>query len=191
MFGLFPPNSKVTRFSRFHNQMTDFGRAGKCHFIHVHVPRDGRAGRGAKPRKQVDDAFRKACFHDQFSDPKRRQRRLLGGLHHHRISGGQRGRQLPRQHQHGKIPGDDLSHHAYGLMPGITEVLAVDGDCLAVNFIRPSREIAEARDRGRNIHRLRHRDRLAVVERLDPGQLISICLDEIGETVQQPSAFRG
>ena len=64
----------------------------------------------------------------------------------------------------GKVPGDDLSHHADRLMPGVAEEVAVDGDGLAVNLVGPSGEIAEAADRRRHVHRLRHGNGLAVVQ---------------------------
>ena len=39
-------------------------------------------------------------------------RRLLGGLEHHGVAGGERRGQLPDGHQDGEVPGDDLAHDA-------------------------------------------------------------------------------
>jgi hypothetical protein len=48
--------------------------------VDIHVSRDGRTG-SAISGQQVDDAFRKSSFDDEFADPKRGQRRLLGWFH--------------------------------------------------------------------------------------------------------------
>ena len=131
MFGLLPPSSSVTRFrlvlrGRLHDQVADFGRSGERDFIDIHVARDGRAGRRSVARQHVHHAVREAGFHDQFADAQRGQRRLLGGLHHHCVAGGQRRRQLPRLHQQREIPGNDLPHHAHRLVPRVAEIIAAD-----------------------------------------------------------------
>ena len=75
------------------------------------------------------------------------KRRLLGGLHHDGVAGGQRRRELPRLHQHREIPGNDLPDHADRLMPRVAEVIAVDRNGLALNLVGPAREIADSRRR--------------------------------------------
>jgi hypothetical protein len=77
------------------------------------------------------------------------------------------GAELPGLHQHGEIPGNDLSDHADGFMPGVAEVVAVDGDGLAVNLVGPSREITVATHRLRDVHGLSPRKRFAVVQRFE------------------------
>src|SRR4051794_27690565 len=52
-------------------------------------------------------------------------------------------------------------------------------------------EEAEVEHRARDIEPARERDRLAVVDRLEPGELLEIRFDQIGELQQQPAALRG
>ena len=55
----------------FHDRMPDLGGAGECHLVHVHMARDGGAGRGAESRQQVDHAFWESRFHDQLANAQR------------------------------------------------------------------------------------------------------------------------
>ena len=60
------------------------------------------------------------------SDHEDRGRGLLGGLEHHAIAGGERGRQLPHRHQDGEIPRDDLADDAERLVEMVGDGVVVD-----------------------------------------------------------------
>ena len=55
----------------------------------------------------VEHAGRAARFDEQFGEPQAAHRRLLGGLQHHGVAGGERGRDLPRGHQQRVVPRRD------------------------------------------------------------------------------------
>jgi len=153
------------------------------------VTRDSRAGGGAESGQNIDHSLRESGFDDQLSDPQRAERRLLGRLHYHRVSRGQCRGELPGLHQHGEVPGDDLSHHADRFQARVTEIVAVDRNGLALNLIRPSGEITVAADGGGDVDGFGHAKRLSVVERLQARQLIGVLLDQVGQAIEQPSSF--
>ena len=168
----------------FHNQMTHFGGAGERHFVHVHMTGDSGAGRGTKSRQQVDHSFRKSRLHDQFPDAQRGKRRLLCRLHHNGVSGGQRRSEFPCLHQHGKVPGNDLSDHADGFMPGVAEVVAVNGDGLPLNLVGPPREVTVTSNRRGDIDGFRHGNRLAVIQGFETCKPVGMLFDQVGEAVE-------
>ena len=127
------------------------------------------------------------------SSPRRsaRQRRLLGRLEHDRAACGERRAELPRGHQQREVPGDDLPAHADRLAARVAEhVGRADGQHAALDLRRPAGEVAQVRDRAGHVHVLRQPDRLAVVERLELGQLLRVVFDRVGERVHQPLAPR-
>src|SRR5260370_3639516 len=60
----------------------------------------------------VYDSGGEASLLADLRESERRQRCKLGGVQHHSISRGECGSNLPRQHQHRKTPGNDLSYNA-------------------------------------------------------------------------------
>ncbi len=63
---------------------------------------------------------------DQRHQVQDRRRGLLGGLEHHRVARGQRGRELPGGHQDREVPRDDLADHAQRLVEVIGDGVLVD-----------------------------------------------------------------
>ena len=173
----------------FHDELAHFSGSGERDFIHIHVTCDGCAGRGAVSGEEVDHTFRESGFHDQLADAQCRKRRLLGRLHNNRISGCERGRELPGQHQHGEVPGNDLADNAYRFVPRIAEERAVDGNCFAVDLVGPSGEIAEAADGGCDVHCFRDADRFSVVQGFEGSQFVGVLFNQIGQAVQHAPAF--
>src|ERR1700683_3021287 len=49
------------------DQLSDFGGAGKCDLVDVRVRRESGAGSFAIAGDNVDDAFGKPSFHDEFA----------------------------------------------------------------------------------------------------------------------------
>ncbi len=167
------------------NEVPHFGGTGEGDFVDVHVVRDSGAGRRPKAGKNVHHAFREAGFHNQLADAQRRQRSLLGGLQNNRVPGRQRGPELPGLHQQREIPRNDLPANADGLMPGIAEERAVDGDGLAHHLIRPAGDNSGSRRLWPRHPRLSQCQRFAVVERFQARQFVGVLLDEVGQPVQE------
>ena len=91
----------------------------------------------------------------------------------------------------GKFHGNDLADDADRFVPRVAEVLALDGDGLAVDLVGPAGVVAVGLDGQRQVGVERIAVGLAVVERFEGGQLFLVLLDEVGELVEQPAAFGG
>ncbi len=89
------------------------GGAGEGDLVHVRVL-DERCAGAAVARHDVEHAGRQPRLVRQLREAERRERRELRGLEHHRVSGRERRRDLPRQHQQREVPRDDLADDAHG-----------------------------------------------------------------------------
>ena len=133
---------------------------------------------------------------DQPGQPQRGQRGLLGGLEHHGVPGRQRRGQLPRGHQQREVPRDDLPDHAdrlaqrIGMEVGARHVRHRDVDCVALDLGRPPGHVVEHVRGQRHVGRLGHRERLAVVQRLQLGQLIQVLQDQVADPPDNPAPLR-
>ena len=90
------------------------GGAGEGNLGHVWVVGEVRADVVAA-RDDVDDARRQAGLGDDVAEEEGGE---VGGgrrLEHHRVAHGKSGRDLPREHQHGEVPRDDLADDAQRL----------------------------------------------------------------------------
>ena len=97
---------------------------------------------------------------------------------------------LPGQHEQREVPGNDLADDADRLAQRVGEVIAADRDRLAVDLVGPAGVVAQAVDHRGQVA-LRLGDRLAVVERLELGQLVDVLLDQVGQLVHEPAAVGG
>ena len=95
----------------------DLGRAGESDLVDAGMIDDGRA-RLAVAVHEVHDARRQADLVHDLGERHRGERRELGGLEHQRVAARERRRDLPREHEQGEIPRDDLADHADRLVAG-------------------------------------------------------------------------
>ena len=93
------------------DRLADLGRAGERDLVDVGVP-DQRLAGPAGAGDDVDDARRQVGLLADLREQQRGQRRGLGRLEHHGVAAGERGRDLPGQHQQREVPRDDLAGHA-------------------------------------------------------------------------------
>ena len=121
----------------------------------------------------------------------RRQRRLAGRLEDDGVAARQRRRDLPRRQQQRKIPRHDGGDDANRLAQRVGEVVALDGDGLAHHLVGPAGEVLEALRRRRNLDVPRLADRLAVVKRLEPRDLVGSLHQPIGQPADQPAPLSG
>ena len=167
----------------FHDLLADFGAAGERDLVDVHVRGDGSTGGRAVTGDDVDDAIRESGVHGKLSNSKRRQRRLFRRFEHDGATGSQRRAPLPGLHQRGEVPRDDLAHDADRLMTGIGVEGPVDRKDLAMNLVRPAGIIAVDGCGKRDVGRKRISKRLAIVQRLQGGQLFSVGFDQLRQLV--------
>ena len=177
-----------------HDQPADLGRAREGDLVDAVVGRERRA-RVAEPGHDVDHAGGQPGLEHQLTEPQRRERRLLGGLEYHGRAGGQCRAELPGRHQQWEVPRDDLPDDAHGLLARVGEHLRPgrgnggDRDRVALDLRRPARHVMKQVGGQGDVRRLRDRQRLAVVERLEHGQLVSVPLDQIADAMDDLAAL--
>jgi hypothetical protein len=103
------------------------------------------------------------CLAEDVAKEERRERRRLCGLQHDGVAGGERGRDLPREHQQREVPRNDLSGNAERLRPAIRERV--------LELVGPAGVIEEVCRRERQVDVARLLDRLAAVQRLEHREL--------------------
>ncbi len=105
-----------------HDLPPDESRAGKRDLLNVHVFRD-RLARGVPVAiDDVDGTRREASFDDEVRNAEGGERRELGWLEDDRVPCREGGAKLPREHQEGEIPGNNLAHDADRLVPRVREL---------------------------------------------------------------------
>ena len=153
------------------------------------------AGGLAKTSYDVHDAIGNAGFLEQFTEPKCREWRLLGGFEHHRAAGRERRAKFPSRHEQREIPRDYLADDADRLAQSVTEkpragrVGNGNWKRVAVNFGRPPRHVAEQVDGERNVGHACDSERFAIVQGFEPGKLLQILLQQIGQLPNCPPAI--
>src|SRR5208337_1416329 len=167
MFGLLPPSSKVSRLS-----------VSAQIFMRPYPT-------SVEPVNAILST--PGCF----ARAQRGQGSRRGRLEHARTARGQRRTPLPGGHEQREVPGDDLPSDADRLLLGVAEVVAPDGDDLALDLVGPAGVIAEAVDHERQVDVAALGDWLAVVKGLELGQLVDVLLGQVGEPVHQAAAIAG
>ena len=111
-----------------------------------------------------------------LGEQQRGQRRGLGRLEDDGVAGGQRRGDLPRQHQQREVPRDDLA--------GDAERPRVGAEARVVELVGPARVVEEVRRGERDVDVAGLPDRLAVVQRLQDGELAGALLQDPGDPEQ-------
>jgi hypothetical protein len=141
--------------------------------------------------EHIDHTTRKASLAHKLGEREDTQRGLLRRLKHDGIPRRQSWAELPRGHEEGIVPGDDLRTHAEGLAEGVGELVGAAGDGVAVELVGPAGVVAEGcRDFG-NVEEAACVVGLAVVEGLDCGETVEVGVDEVGEAVEEAGAEGG
>ena len=187
---------QVAGGGRRDDQLAHRGGTGERHLVHVHMSGQGRSGGLAEAGYHVHDAGRHASLGDEPGQPQRGQRGLLGRLEHHAVARGQRRAQFPRGHQQREVPRDDLPDDAERLAQRVgvevrpRHVGHREVDRVALELGRPTGHVVEQVRGQRHVRRLRHADRLAVVQRLELGQLVGVLEDQVADPPDDPAALR-
>ena len=111
-----------------------------------------------------------------LGEQQRGQRGGLGRLEDDGVAGGQRRGDLPRQHQQREVPRDDLAGHA--------ERARGRAEARVVELVGPARVVEEVRRGQRDVDVAGLADRLAVVQRLEDGELAGALLQQPGDAEQ-------
>ncbi len=178
------------------NLLADLGGTRESDLVDV-VVRGQLGARVTEPRDDVDDARREAEFAEDLPEQQGGQRRLLGGLEHDGVTGGQRGRDLPCGHQQREVPRDDLPAHAdrlaqrVGVPFGTRQPRHRRGDGPALDLRGPARVVVEDVGRPHHVHRLGDGRRLTVVDGLQLAELLGPRQQRVTDLPQQALPLAG
>ena len=195
MFGLLPPSSSVTRLSA-RPHLAPISRPTAVEPVKATLSTPGWSTSAApvspSPVSTLTRARGEAGLERQLAEPQRRQRRLLGRLQDDRAARGERRGDLPDRHQQREVPGDDLRADADRLAQRVARAGRGPrpGSSRPRSWSASRRSSAGARPRPATSP-FAAGERLAVVERLELGELVAVGLDQLGEAVDQPGALRG
>ncbi len=137
---------------------------------------DERLPGAARAGDDVDDAGRQVGLLADLGEEQRGQRRGLGRLEHDGVAARERRGDLPGQHQQREVPRDHL--------PGDAERLRVGPEAGVLELVGPAGVVEEVRRDDRDVDVARLLDRLAVVERLEDGELAAALLDDARDPVE-------
>src|SRR5918996_1606541 len=155
--------------------LAHLGRAGEGDLVHVGVLDDLGAG-APVAGDDVDDARGQPGLAEDVAEEERAERRRLGRLEDDSVAGRERGRDLPREHEEGEVPGDDLAGD-----PDRPRAAVGEG---VLELVRPAGVVEEVGRRERDIDVARLADGLAAVERLEHGELARAFLEDARDAEQ-------
>ncbi len=148
-----------------------------------------RAGLGARARHDVERARRQARAAGEGGEGERGQAGLLGGLEDAGVAHGERAADRAADDLHRVVPGHDVARHPVGFAQGVDGVAVLERDRRAVHLVgRAAVEFQVPREGHRVGARLFQR--LADVERLEPGEVVGVIEDQLPEPRQHPPALR-
>ena len=171
------------------DRLADLGRAGECDLVDAGMLDDHLTDRRSRPRDHIDHAWGNSDLLRDLGERQRRERRLARRLDDHGVAAREGGRHLPRRQEQRKIPRHDGGDDADRLAQGVGEVVALDRNRFAVDLVGPSRVILKALRRRGQFDLARFEDRLAVVERLEPRNLVRLLHELVADLPHQAAAF--
>ena len=143
----------------------------------------------ARAGEDVEHAGRQPDLDRDLAERQRGQRRLARRLEDDGVAAGQRRRDLPDREQQREVPRHDRGADAERLAQRVGEVVALDRDRLPHHLVGPAAVVLEALGRRRDLDVARLDDRLAVVQRLEPRDLVGALHQALAELAHQPSAL--
>ncbi|EAQ00328.1 carR [Janibacter sp. HTCC2649] len=172
-----------------HDQPPGRRLAGERDLVDARVGREGLAGLDAEAVDHVEDTVGEQVG-DDLDDSQDRRGRLLGRLEDDAVAGRERGSELPRRHEDGEVPRDDLTDDAEGLVEVVGHRVVVDLGDPALLGADASSEVAEVVDRERKVGGEGLADRLAVLPGLEHGELLEVLLEPVGDLEQDVAPLR-
>jgi hypothetical protein len=174
---------------RRHDRLAAGEAARERHEVNVRALRERLADPVARPEHEVDDALRDAGLVEQLHQVDRCQRRRLRRLDDHRVAGRQRGGDLPRDLQQRVVPRGDQTAHPERLVNDPAERIGIGRrDEPAGLLVGEPGVVAKDADHVVDVV-LALAEGLARVERLEPGDLGTVALEQLGRTGQERGTF--
>ena len=171
------------------NDATGAGGTGESNFGNALAGGQGHAGFAAITVDDVEHAGGQEVG-NQLGQDQDGNGGAFSRLEHHAVACTQCGGQLPRGHQNGEVPGNDLAHHAQRLVDVISHGVFVDLADASLLRTQGTGKVTEVVHRQRNVGVQRFPDGLAVVHGFGIGQQFQVGFDAVGN-FQQDVAARG
>lgn len=168
----------------------DSSGTGEGNLVNVHVAGDGSTSDTTETGDDVDHTRGETSLLDELTGVQTGKRGLLGGLEDDGVTGGNGGGDLPRPHEEGEVPGDNLTADTNGLVTGVGEGLGVGVNSLTVDLVGPAGVVTDAAQSIGQVD-LGHGEGLAVVEGLNGGDSINVALNQVGQLVQETATVGG
>lgn len=168
----------------------DSGGTGEGNLVNVHVAGDGGTSDTTETGDDVDHTRGETSLLDELTGVQTGERGLLGGLEDDGVTGSNGGGDLPRPHEEGEVPGDNLTADTNGLVTGVGEGLGVGVNSLTVDLVGPAGVVTDAAQSVGKVD-LGHGEGLAVIEGLNGGESINVTLNQVGQLVQETATVGG
>lgn len=169
---------------------SDKGGTSESNLVDVHMASNSSSSSTSEAGNNVDDARGEASFLDQLGGIEGGQRSLLSGLEDNSVTSGDGRTDLPRPHQHGEVPRNDLTADTDGFVASVGECLRVDVNGLAVDLVSPASIVANAASSTGHVQ-LGDAEGLAVVKSLNGSEGLDFALHQIGQLVKHTATVRG
>src|SRR2546426_6854832 len=143
--------------------------------------RDELGTRTAVAGDDVDHTRRQLGLPDHVAEQQGRERGGLRRLEHDGVPGGERGGDLPGEHQEREVPGDDLTGDAKRPRTAVRERV--------LELVGPARVVEEVRRGKRKVHIARFANRLATVHRFQNRELARALLKEARDPEEELRAL--
>jgi hypothetical protein len=171
-----------------HDRASGLQPAGEGDEVDARRGHERGAGHRSRAEHEVDDAVREPRLLDGLDQRDRRERRDLARLEDDGVAGRERGRELPRHLQQRVVPRRDQRAHPDRLVDDAADDRRVAGvDEAARVGARERPVVAEDGDDVVHVH-LALAQRLAGVERLQPGDAVAVGDQEVRDAQQQLGA---
>ena len=163
--------------SALHHRLAGWHAADERDLAHQRVLGQ-RFAAGPAAGEEIDDA-RGEDVADQLGQAQEGERRLIWGLHHHRIAGGEWGGDAQGREYQWMVIGDDARDDAHRLAHRIVEFPVAHRDGLAFNLGGEPGEVVEPVGGEPGIAR-QHGHRIARVECVEQGEFVGVLAQQVG-----------
>lgn len=168
----------------------DGGGTGERNLVNVHVAGDGSTSDTTETGDDVDHTSGEASLLDELTGVQTGEGGLLSGLEDNGVTRRNGGGDLPRPHEEGEVPRDDLTADTNGLVAGVGEGLGVGVNRLTVDLVGPAGVVTDTAQSVGQVD-LGHGEGLAVVEGLNGGDRVNVALNQVGQLVQETATVGG
>ncbi|MCY1533857.1 hypothetical protein D9M68_692060 [compost metagenome] len=139
----------------------------------------------------VENTGRNACFMGELGNAQRGQRGFLRRLHDDGATRGQRGADLPGEHQQREVPGQHQANHADGFADYHRHGARPDGSRAVVDLVDQLSVPAQRMDGLGDVDVLAFANGFAAVQAFHHSQFMSVVFEQLGKPQEDRLALTG